>query len=95
MANGIHRRSLFQLAGAAALLRNTDRSVSEICLDVGLVGLGSFTTSFKRHFGKTPTEYRASFPPASAQVIVPACYIRLYGRPQHSTKGEDREVAAD
>jgi AraC-like DNA-binding protein len=84
-----------RLERAAALLRNTDRPVGEICLDVGLVGLGSFTTSFKRHFGKTPTEYRASFPPASAQVIVPACYVRLYGRPQHSTKGEDRVVAAD
>jgi len=84
-----------RLERAAALLRNTDRPVIEICLDVGLVGLGSFTTSFKRHFGKTPTEYRASFPPASAQVIVPACYVRLYGRPQHSTKGEDPAAAAD
>jgi AraC-like DNA-binding protein len=84
-----------RLERAAALLRNTDRSVSEICLDVGLVGLGSFTTSFKRHFGKTPTEYRASFPPASAQAIVPACYIRMYGRPQHSTKGEDQAATPD
>ena len=84
-----------RLERAAALLRNTDRPVGEICLDVGLVGLGSFTTSFKRHFDKTPTEYRASFPPASDQVIVPACYVRLYGRPQHSTKREDRAAAAD
>ena len=84
-----------RLERAAALLRNTDRSVSEICLEVGLVGLGSFTTSFKRHFGKTPTEYRASFPPAAAQAIVPACYIRMYGRPQHSTKGEDGAAARD
>src|SRR5579871_6287572 len=59
---------------AAALLRNTDRSVSEICLDVGLLGVGSFTSSFKRQFGQTPTAYRASFPPASVQAIVPACY---------------------
>jgi AraC-like DNA-binding protein len=83
-----------RLERAAAMLRNTDRSVSEICLDVGLVGLGSFTTSFKRHFRKTPTEYRASFPPAAAQAIVPACYLRLYGRPQHSTNREDRVPAA-
>ena len=81
-----------RLERAAALLRNTDRPVSEVCLDVGLLGLGSFTTSFKRHFGKTPTAYRASFPPAAAQVIVPACYVQLYGRPRHSTKGEDGEV---
>jgi AraC-like DNA-binding protein len=83
-----------RLERAAALLRNTDRSVSEICLDVGLVGLGSFTTSFKRHFSKTPTEYRTSFPPAAAQAIVPECYLRLYGRPQHSTNREDQAVAA-
>jgi AraC-like DNA-binding protein len=84
-----------RLERAAALLRNTDWAVSEICLEVGLVGLGSFTTSFKRHFGETPTAYRASFPPASSHAIVPACYVRLYGRPQHSTKGEDRPHAAD
>src|ERR1700678_2852665 len=84
-----------RLERAAALLRNTDRSVSEICLDVGLLGLGSFTTSFKRHFGKTPTHYRASFPPAAARVIVPACYVRLYGRPQYSTKREDAAATAD
>lgn len=85
-----------RLERAAALLRNTDRPVVEICLDVGLTGLGSFTTSFKRHFGVTPTVYRASYPPAAAQVIVPACYVRLYGRPQHnSTNREDRASALD
>jgi len=81
-----------RLERAAALLRNTDHSVNEICLDVGLVGLGSFTTSFKQHFGRTPTEYRAAFPPAAAQVMVPACYVRAYGRPQHSTNREDRKA---
>jgi AraC-like DNA-binding protein len=84
-----------RLERAAPLLRNTDRPVGEICLDVGLVGLGSFTTSFKRHYGKTPTEFRSSFPPAAAQVIIPACYVALYGRPQHSTKGEDRPAVED
>jgi AraC-like DNA-binding protein len=83
-----------RLERAAALLRNTDRAVGEICLDVGLVGLGSFTTSFGLHFGKTPTEYRASYPPAAEQAIVPACYLRQYGRPEHSTNREDRAPAA-
>ena len=83
-----------RLERAAALLRNTDRSVNEICLDVGLVGLGSFATSFKQHFHRTPKEYRMSFPPASAQAIVPACYLRQYGRPQHSTNREDPAPAA-
>src|SRR6187431_2531221 len=48
-----------RLERAAALLRTTDRSVAEICLDVGLTSVGSFTTSFKRTYGSSPTAYRA------------------------------------
>jgi AraC-like DNA-binding protein len=80
---------------AAALLRHTDRSVAEICLDVGLTSVGSFTTSFKRTYGMTPTEYRASFPPAAASALVPACVVRFFGRPDHnSTSGEDSPSGA-
>ena len=43
-----------RLERAAALLRTTDRSVAEICLDVGLTSVGSFTTSFTRMFGSRP-----------------------------------------
>jgi AraC-like DNA-binding protein len=82
-----------RLERAAALLRNTDRSVAEVCLDVGLQSVGSFTTSFKRAFGKTPTQYRAAFPPASQRVQVPGCIVRAYSRPQHRTFREDREPA--
>jgi AraC-like DNA-binding protein len=78
-----------RLERAAALLRTTDRSVAEICLDVGLTSVGSFTTSFRRMFDKTPTEYRASFPPAAAWARLPACVVRVYGRPQHRTFRED------
>jgi AraC-like DNA-binding protein len=82
-----------RLERAAALLRNTDRSVAEICLDVGLTSVGSFTTSFKRNFGKTPTEYRASFPPASAWAVVPGCVVRANARPRKSTFREDSPAA--
>jgi AraC-like DNA-binding protein len=71
----------------------TDRSVMEICMDVGLQSVGSFTTSFKRMFGKTPTAYRASFPPASAHARVPSCVLHAYTRPQHRTFREDRVPA--
>jgi AraC-like DNA-binding protein len=80
-----------RLERAAALLRTTDRSVAEICMDVGLQSVGSFTTSFKRTFGRTPVEYRAAFPPASAFAVVPGCIVRAYGRPQHRTFREDTE----
>jgi AraC-like DNA-binding protein len=78
-----------RLERAAALLRNTDRSVTDICLSVGLQSLGSFTSSFTRTYGVPPTAYRAAFPPASQQARIPWCVQRVYGRPQHSTFRED------
>ena len=45
-------------------MRNTDRSVAEICMMVGLRSVGSFTTSFGRAYGLSPTAYRAAHPPA-------------------------------
>jgi AraC-like DNA-binding protein len=78
-----------RLERAAALLRNTDNSVADICVAVGLTSIGSFTTSFKRMFGATPTAYRASYPPAAAFALVPACVVRAYSRPQLRTFRED------
>jgi AraC-like DNA-binding protein len=82
-----------RLERAAALLRNTDRSVADICFSVGLSSVGSFTSSFTRTFGVSPTKYRAAFPPASLQVRVPICIARFYGRPQRSTFREDSAPA--
>jgi AraC-like DNA-binding protein len=78
-----------RLERAAALLRTTDNSVAEICMSVGLQSVGSFTTSFKRAYGSTPTEYRAASPPAANLARIPACIVRSYTRPQHRTFRED------
>jgi AraC-like DNA-binding protein len=78
-----------RLERAASLLRGTDRSVADICLSVGLQSIGSFTTSFTRTFGRSPTAYRAAFPPAANQARVPTCMLRARGRPQHRTFRED------
>jgi AraC-like DNA-binding protein len=74
---------------AAALLRNTDRTVADICIAIGLRSVGSFTTTFGRTFGLSPTAYRAAHPPAAARVRVPTCVLQAYARPQSSTFGED------
>src|SRR5215208_1257699 len=84
-----------RLERAAALLRTTDRSVAEICFSVGLRSVGSFTTSFGRMFGVSPTEYRAAYPPAAASALIPACYMRAYSRPQNRTFREDSSAARD
>ena len=78
-----------RLERAAAYLRTTDRSVTDVCFAVGLRSVGSFTTSFTRTYGVSPTAYRAAFPPAAAHALIPACVLRAYGRPQRSTFRED------
>jgi AraC-like DNA-binding protein len=78
-----------RLERAAALLRTTDRSVADICLSVGLRSVGSFTTSFTRTFGHSPTAYRAAFPPATERAMVPGCVVRAYARPSRRTFRED------
>jgi AraC-like DNA-binding protein len=78
-----------RLERAASLLRNTDYPIAEVCYQVGLTSVGSFTTSFTRMFGKSPAAYRAAYPPAADQAMVPACIVRFYGRPQHRTFRED------
>jgi AraC-like DNA-binding protein len=82
-----------RLERAAALLRDTDRSVTEICFAVGLTSVGSFTTSFRRVYGTTPTAYRGSHPPARRLVRIPDCIVRAYGRPQNRTFREAAPVA--
>ena len=59
-----------RLERAATLLRMTDWTVAAVCVSVGLQSIGSFTTSFKRAYGQTPTEYRAKQPPADRKSVV-------------------------
>jgi len=80
-----------RLERAAALLRNTDRTVTEICFGVGLRSVGSFTTSFRRVYGLSPTAYREAHPPLE-RVRIPTCVLRAYARPQSSFR-EDRSAA--
>ncbi len=70
-----------RLERAAALLRNTDRSVADICMTVGLSSVGSFTTSFGKLYGMSPTAYRAAHPPAANRARIPTCVLQAYARP--------------
>jgi AraC-like DNA-binding protein len=81
-----------RLERAAAMLRNTDWSVADICLTVGLRSVGSFTTSFRRVYGVSPTAYRAAHPPVE-RARVPTCVLQAYARPQSSSFREDSRAA--
>jgi AraC-like DNA-binding protein len=64
---------------ATFLLRETDTSVSEICLDVGFASLGTFSRTFRDIIGLSPTEYRRRA--AKVSFGVPSCFIRAQMRP--------------
>src|SRR4051812_6443882 len=84
-----------RLERAATLLRTTDHAVADICFSVGLQSVGSFTTSFTRTYGTSPQAYREAFPPAADMALVPACVLRVYGRPQRRTFREDNGQPPD
>jgi AraC-like DNA-binding protein len=64
---------------AKHLLRETDRSVTEISLDVGFQSLGSFSAKFKEIVGGTPTEYRRKVRGLSP---IPTCVMMAWTRPR-------------
>ena len=59
------------------LLRETDRSVTDICLDVGFTSLGTFSRTFREIVGETPSGYRSGHPPMDA----PNCFQLAAMRP--------------
>src|SRR3954466_13445144 len=63
---------------AMALLRETDRSVTEICFAVGFSSLGTFSRTFTQIVGEPPTTYRWR---AADLRAVPACFAKAWTRP--------------
>jgi AraC-like DNA-binding protein len=80
------------------LLRETDRSVTDICLDVGFTSLGTFSRTFHEIVGESPSDYRTRHGPMEA----PNCYQMLAMRPlgpvgvatRSSSSGEAKAASA-
>jgi transcriptional regulator GlxA family with amidase domain len=66
------------------LLRESDRSVTDICRDVGFASLGTFSRTFREIVGQSPVAYRRGTEPAPG--AVPPCFTMAWARP--STFGE-------
>ena len=60
------------------LLRETDRSVTDICFDVGFMSLGTFSRTFREIIGETPSSYREGHGP----MVAPNCIQMWAMRPR-------------
>jgi AraC-like DNA-binding protein len=74
------------------LLRETDRSITDICFDIGFTSLGTFSRTFRHIVGETPSEYRSGHGPIVAPHCVQLAAMRprvaAGESPQHSSFGE-------
>ncbi|MEE8600557.1 helix-turn-helix domain-containing protein [Euzebya tangerina] len=64
---------------AMALLRDTERTVTEICFAVGFGSLGTFSTRFAELVGTTPTAFRERARAEASRM--PPCVERRVSRP--------------
>lgn len=72
---------------AMFLLRQTDRSITEISLDVGFQSLGTFSRTFHDIVGETPSTYRLN----GAPLPVPNCFVMGWNRPSSFGEANGRE----
>jgi AraC-like DNA-binding protein len=71
------------------LLRETDRSVTDVCLDVGFTSLGTFSRTFREIVGETPSAYRAGHGP----LVVPNCMQMAGTRPRAAVRAAAQMAA--
>jgi len=65
---------------AKTLFRNTELSVTEVCMTVGSTSLGSFSARFTELVGETPSRYRARNHDELA--MLPGCETMVLTRPR-------------
>jgi AraC-like DNA-binding protein len=75
------------------LLRESDRSVTDICLDVGLNSLGTFSRTFREIVGQSPLAYRRSSAPVPG--AVPTCFTMAWARPSSFGEAGPAERAVE
>lgn len=75
---------------AMALLRLTDRSVTDICFAVGCSSLGTFSTRFTELVGVSPSVYRAEGAPEADGM--PPCVAKTVTRPIRNKHSRNQEA---
>jgi AraC-like DNA-binding protein len=76
---------------AKALLRRGEKSVTEVCFEVGCTSLGSFSSRFTEFVGEPPSAYRAR--DHSAVATVPSCIAAAHTRPSRNREARSASPA--
>ncbi|MCU1367031.1 MAG: HTH-type transcriptional regulator ArgR [Ilumatobacteraceae bacterium] len=76
---------------AQDLLRNTNLSVTEVCMTVGYSSLGSFSSTFRRLVGVTPSTYQLEFARTGAPRI-PGCFVLMHGLSDRRTPADGSAI---
>ncbi len=74
-----------RLSRAKHLLTITNRSVTDVCFDVGFTSLGTFSTLFRKKIGYSPNEFRkqvrgwVTVPGRYPWAMIPFCFAYRFG----------------
>ena len=78
---------------AMTLLRTTDTSVTDVCMEVGFSSLGTFSRTFRDIVGTSPSDFRAGADPATG--FVPTAFRMRWTRPAGARRGAGGELSPD
>src|SRR6059036_3999728 len=75
---------------AMFLLRESGRSITDVCMDVGFTSLGTFSRTFSDIVGESPTDYRAR----GYVMAAPTCFTMAWMRPSQERAVLEKRAAA-
>ena len=76
---------------AMTLLRQSDRAVTDVAWDVGFASLGTFSSTFGRIVGCSPSAFRARHGP----VAVPSCFVAAWTRPRGDARPPAEAIVSE
>ncbi len=70
----------------ARQLLASERTVTEVCFEVGYRSLGSFSSKFRAHFGRSPAEFQREmrrifgYSAPWRVLMIPECFLQAWGK---------------
>jgi AraC-like DNA-binding protein len=71
-----------------------ERAVTDVCMDIGFSSLGSFSSSFARRVGVSPSVYRRRIVQVPAHLLAPGCLSLLAFLPAQAFRNFEEAAPA-